>query len=308
MKKNKRATKFFAILIFLAIILCFTPCIYCFETSKKATWIKPLEEATLTVGKFTYEYTSDIHSYKATLKIIQSNKVLFTDKVGQPAEVTWLNPPRVLEPFQMITTNPKEPPVVMFYSRPGRSRAELQIRIYSTTEPKLLDVLNVGEVGVEVKDIDNDGIVEFEAENCFQLPLPPIDGSIGIYCADAIYHFSKGKFKLAKGGELKSTFLNSAKQHWQAFEKVHNKLVEIKKRGEDWNKIREKEKHSYGSYRVMMGNLAGWLVQIESTADQEKIKEALEKLRKMSFLLEKEKTGLIECLVEAGYSGLALKE
>jgi hypothetical protein len=295
MKKEYRTVSIIITLILLIIVFGYGFDTYCLEKSKKATWIKPLEKATLTVGKFTYEYIEDATKmYKGTFRIFQNNKVLFTDKVGGASEgVTWRAEPKFLEPFQMITPNSEEPPVVFFYSLIGR--ADLEIRIYSTTEPKLLDVLHVGEVGTEIKDIDNDGLLEFETENCFQLPLPPKDdiGGYG-YCTDAIYHFSKGKFKLAKGGEFNSMFLNSAQEHWRAFEKAYKELIEMKNRGEDWKKIREK--YRYSSYKAMLGNLAGWLAQIEGTADQEKIKEALEKLRKMSFLLEKEKTGLIECL------------
>lgn len=298
MKKIKRIALFTIIL--LAISLGYSFDANCLEKSKKATWIKPLEKGVLNIGKFTYEYTASRYQYEGTFRILQNKEVRFTDKVGDVGEVTWLDPSPVLEPFQMITVNSTEPPVVLFYSKIGRH--ELEIRIYSTTEPKLLDVLNVGEAGAEVKDLNNDGILEFETENCFKLPSPYKSG----YCIYALYHFSKGKFKLAKGGDLKSIYLENAGRRWREFEKYYGRLIEIKNKGEDWNKIREKYWHS--EYRVILARLGGWLADVESTGDHEKIKEALDKFKKMEFLLEEEKKGLIECLIKAGYGGLDLKE
>jgi hypothetical protein len=305
MKKKNRIVPFIISLILFVISLGYSFDAYCLEKTKKATWIKPLEKATLTVGKYTYEYTADTNKmYKGTFKILHKEKLLFTDKVGGVGQVTWKAEPKYLEPFQMITVNPKEPPVILFYSEIGQY--DLEIRIYSTTEAKLLDVLHVGEAGAEIKDIDNDGILEFETINCFDLPLPPIDGNLVGRCTDAIYHFVKGRFVLAKGGKLRSLFIENSKREWQGFEKVYVKLLEIKNTGQDWSTIRKK--YMYGTYRTMLGNLAAWLAQIENTADQEKIKEALAKLNEISGPSDNEKKEMIGYLSKAGYTGLALKE
>jgi len=118
MKRRNRNILFIIALILIVVSLCHSLA-YCIEKSKKATWIEPLKKATLTVGKFTYEYNSEILGYKGTFRILQNNRVLFTDKVGWAAEVSWKSEPQNLEPFQMITVNPKEPPVDLFYSEIG---------------------------------------------------------------------------------------------------------------------------------------------------------------------------------------------
>lgn len=316
--KNKNNTLPFIIpLILLGISLNYSFDVYCLERFKKATWIKPLERGILNVGRFTYEYTASRYQYEGTLRILQNRKVLFTDKVGDVGEVTWYDPPPPkLEPFQMITPNPKDPPVVLFYSLKGRY--ELELRIYSTTEPKLLDVLWVGEFGVEIKDIDNDEILEFDTVNSFKIPFPYPKG----YYVRAIYHFNKTKFELVKGGNFRSLFLKWAEEEYHKYESLYrkykaeayNKIIDDMRdenrnwKERDWRYSSGLAHEAIGIYRMMLKHLGAWLAQIESTGDREKIKEALNKFREILYLSREEKEKMIEYLSNAGYTGLSLKK
>jgi hypothetical protein len=320
MKKN-RTIPFISPFIIIALVLFVVPLFsrfdtYCLEKSKKATWIKPLEKAILTIGKFTYEYTSDIEGYTGTFKILEDNKELFADKVGWAAEGSWKAEPQNLEPFQMITVNPKDPPVVLFYSEIGQY--DLEIRIYSTTEPKLLDVLHVGEAGAEVRDVDNDGILEFDTVNGFWIPFPYKTGNT----IRAIYHFNKTKFELVKNGNFKSLFLKWGDEEYQKYEKLYKKyrsesydkvIGDMKDENKNWRKRDWKfvdDRRTYKAinmYKMMLKHLGAWLAQTESTGDPEKIKEVLNKFRELPYLSRDEKKGMIDYLFEAGYTGLIFR-
>ncbi len=293
-----RRYRWFIPVVFLVTFLSWGGQGQCLEETKKATWIDPLHKATLTVGKYTYEYNS-VDLYEGTIKILQGKRVLFKDKVGGVGEVTWYDNAPYIEPFQMVSVNPSDPPVVLFYTEIRHHNLEL--KVYSTTEPRLLDVLDLGESGAEIKF--SDGILEIHAENCFDLPPPQKHG----LCPDAIFNISKGKFKLAKGGKHKAMFLETAEKGWVNFEKYYNRTTKIMKdEGLNWEEVRKK--YADGSPGGVLAALVLWLANIENSGDPQMIKEALQKLENMSFLSEEEKKGLVNCLIKAGYDGLAIRK
>ena len=273
----------------------------CLERTKKAMWIEPGLKARLNVGKYTFEYNSYITAgNEGTIKILKGDKVLFTDNVGAVGEASWWNPPLKLEPFQMVTVNPTDPPVVLFYSSIGDR--DLEVRIYSTIEPKLLDVLHVGYIGATIEY--NRGILELHTVHCYCLTsrYGPND-----FEYDAIFNINKGKFRLAKGGNNKALFMERAEENWLGFEQRYNHLTKIMQDERlDWSHILWEDHR--GEFRIMIECLGKWLANTENSGDLQKIKEAIQKFRNISFLPEEEKTTMLDCLVKAGYDGLAIKE